>query len=203
MSAAGQDQTAEQYADQALAFIEAHLPGIDALSAMLNQRLRPSGTLYDVMDVGWRMMPGLVELFAQATGDVDQVRRVAAVTQTTFYSHPDATKDWEKIVLHEIVVKASKVLSIYAGLGVVHKLPDPDVPTAMIAADPTTVAAGEEVDLEWQTTNAITVSIEPDVGTVPADGIRPVNPSTSTTYVVTATGWLDTVTDSVHVYVNA
>lgn len=200
MSAVAQ-QSAEQYADQALAFIAKELPGIDPVSAMLNQRQRPDGTLYDVMDVGWRMTPALIDTFAVAAAGADNVRNQASVFSTIFYSHPDASKDWETIVLHEIVVKASKVLSIYAGLGVVHKLPDPNVPVASIGADPTTVAAGEEVDLTWQSSDAITVTIEPGIGSVPLSGIRSVYPEVSTTYVLTAAGWLDTVTDSVHVYV--
>lgn len=193
--------TAEEYAASALRFIETELPGIDAVSAMLNQRERADGSLYSVMDVGWRITPDLVNLFAEAAPDADNVRQHLGVTQTTFYSHPDATRDWQHFVLHEIVVKASKVLSIYAGLGVVHKLPDPNVPVAVFRGAPTSIQPGEIVTLTWQVTDAIEVTIEPGLGVVPLDGVTEVTPDVSTTYTLTATGWLDTVQTAVHVSV--
>ncbi len=86
--------TAQDAADAALAFIESEIPGIEALSVMLNQRARPDGTIYDVMDVGWRIYP---------YSDV-------------YYSHPNADKNWQNFVIGEIILKADKVLSIYQGL---------------------------------------------------------------------------------------
>lgn len=202
MASAPTDQTAEDYANSALSFIESELPGIDAMSVTLNQRTKPDGTLYDVMDVGWRMLPSLVDTFAEATPDAEAVREAIAVTTVTYYSHPDAAKDWQRIVLHEIVVKASKVLSIYAGLGVVHKLPDPNVPNAILRAAPTAIQPGEIVTLTWQTTDAIEVTIEPGLGVVPITGVTEVTPTVTTTYRLTAKGWLDTVVDTALVTVS-
>lgn len=202
MASAPPAQTAEDYADSALAFIEAELPGIDAMSVMLNQRTKPDGTLYDVMDVGWRMLPSLVDTFAEAAEDADAVRDAIAATTVTYYSHPDAAKDWQTIVLHEIVVKASKVLSIYAGLAAVHKLPDPDVPTAIFRGAPRAIQPGEIVTLTWETMNALEVTIEPGLGIVPPNGVTEVTPTVTTTYKLTAKGWTDTVVDTVLVTVS-
>ena len=80
-------------ASGASAFIDSQIPAIDVVSTMLNQRTRANGDLYDVMDIGFRIPP---------YNDV-------------FFCHPDASKNWQKIALHEITLKATKVLSIYAG----------------------------------------------------------------------------------------
>ncbi|HJR01519.1 MAG TPA: hypothetical protein VKA83_07810 [Methylomirabilota bacterium] len=87
------DQLAD-FATTALAWIESEIPGVDLVSAMLNQRTHENGDLYDVMDVGFRILPD----------------------QTVYYVHPDASKDWPSIAVGEIILKMDKVLSIYAGL---------------------------------------------------------------------------------------
>jgi hypothetical protein len=124
-------------ADDALAYIEGKLPGIDAISAMGNQRYRANGDLYDVMDIGWRMLPSLVADFAANVDGAENVASQLSVTENIYYSHPDASKNWPHIALHEIVVKANKVLSIYAGLPVVARYytdpgaPPPPLPPTM------------------------------------------------------------------------
>lgn len=80
-------------AQGAVDFIDAQIPAIDVVSVMLNQRTKDNGDLYDVFDIGFRIPPA---------NDV-------------FFCHPDANKDWQKLALHEITLKADKVLSIYAG----------------------------------------------------------------------------------------
>lgn len=104
------------YAEQGIAFIEQKIPDVDVLSVMPNQRVRPDGTDYDVLDIGWRMRPSMVSAFAADVPGAENVGSQAAPLTTTFYSHPDASKDWPHFALHEITLKASKVLSIYAGL---------------------------------------------------------------------------------------
>jgi peptidoglycan-associated lipoprotein len=61
-------------------------------------------------------------------------------------------------------------------------------PTVTLNASPTTVNAGETVTLSWSSTNATDLSIEPGVGKVAPEGRTPVQPTSSTTYVITATG---------------
>lgn len=88
--------TAEEYADSAVAFIESNIPAIDVVSTLLNQRVNPAGDLFDVMDVGFTIPP----------------------YKDVFYCHPPAAKNWKRIALHSITLKADKVLSIYAGFQV-------------------------------------------------------------------------------------
>jgi peptidoglycan-associated lipoprotein len=61
-------------------------------------------------------------------------------------------------------------------------------PTVTLNASPTTVKAGDTVTLSWSSTNATDLDIEPEVGKVAPEGHTPVQPASSTTYVITATG---------------
>jgi len=53
-------------------------------------------------------------------------------------------------------------------------------------ADITSVASGEEVNLNWDVTDADSITIEPGIGTVSQSGTYKVTPSSSTVYVLTA-----------------
>ena len=46
------------------------------------------------------------------------------------------------------------------------ELPDPFAPTATLSANPATIDAGESSTLRWATTDAVSATIEPDLGTV-------------------------------------
>jgi len=61
-------------------------------------------------------------------------------------------------------------------------------PTVTLNASPTSVKAGETVTLSWSSTNATDLDIQPEVGKVAPEGKTPVQPTSSTTYVITATG---------------
>ena len=61
-------------------------------------------------------------------------------------------------------------------------------PTVTLNASPTTVNAGETVALSWSSTDATDLDIEPEVGKVAPQGKTPVQPASSTTYVITAKG---------------
>jgi len=60
--------------------------------------------------------------------------------------------------------------------------------TATLSANPTSIERGQSSTLAWQTANATTVRIEPEIGTVAATGSRSVRPGQSTTYRLTAEG---------------
>lgn len=60
-------------------------------------------------------------------------------------------------------------------------------PTAQITATPTVVTAGDQVVLNWHTTDANAVSIE-GIGDVPTSGVKTVTPSASTSYHLVARG---------------
>jgi hypothetical protein len=61
-------------------------------------------------------------------------------------------------------------------------------PSVALSASPASVQAGQQVTLTWSSTNATSITLEPSVGPVAAQGSKTVRPSQSTTYTVTATG---------------
>ena len=68
------------------------------------------------------------------------------------------------------------------------QLAPPASPTVALSASPTSAKAGQPVTLTWSSTNATSITVEPSVGRVAAQGSTTVKPSQSTTYTVTATG---------------
>lgn len=75
-------------------------------------------------------------------------------------------------------------------------------PTAQITATPDTVSAGDQVVLNWRTTDATSVSID-GIGDVPTTGVKTVTPSESTTYHLVAKGDGGTAEASAHVTVSS
>lgn len=73
--------------------------------------------------------------------------------------------------------------------------PPTPAPTVALRAMPTVVDRGQSVALQWEASNANNVRIEPDLGTVQVQGSRLVNPSSSVTYIATATGPGGTASD--------
>jgi Big-like domain-containing protein/FG-GAP repeat protein/K319-like protein len=61
-------------------------------------------------------------------------------------------------------------------------------PSATLIAVPVTITEGESSTLTWNTTNADSVTIEPDVGSVALNGSVSVSPAVTTNYTLTATG---------------
>lgn len=70
-----------------------------------------------------------------------------------------------------------------------------------ISVDPETVLSGESATLTWSSNFADSCTIEPDIGTVDADGSLTVTPSETTTYTISATGYGITATDQVTITV--
>jgi peptidoglycan-associated lipoprotein len=66
--------------------------------------------------------------------------------------------------------------------------PPAAAPTVTLSANPSSIKAGESSTLSWTSTNATSVTIAPEVGTVTAEGNTKVSPSDSATYTITATG---------------
>src|SRR5260370_20371619 len=64
----------------------------------------------------------------------------------------------------------------------------PASPSVALSASPASAQAGQQVTLTWSSTNATSITLEPSVGPVVAQGSMTVRPSQSTTYTVTATG---------------
>jgi peptidoglycan-associated lipoprotein len=57
-----------------------------------------------------------------------------------------------------------------------------------LQASSTLIQKGESATLTWSSTNATSLNLSPEVGSVTAEGSTRVTPSDSTTYTITATG---------------
>jgi hypothetical protein len=57
-----------------------------------------------------------------------------------------------------------------------------------LSASPASAQAGQPVTLTWSSSNATSVTLQPSVGPIAAQGSATVRPSQSTTYTLTATG---------------
>lgn len=66
--------------------------------------------------------------------------------------------------------------------------PAPAQPTVTLSATQTTIKSGESTTLNWSSTNATDLDLEPGVGKVAPQGSTNVSPTQSTTYTITATG---------------
>jgi hypothetical protein len=77
------------------------------------------------------------------------------------------------------------------------------IPTVSLAAAPTTINKGQPTTLTWETANANSVRIEPDVGEITTAGSIEVKPALTTTYTLTATNGTGSATTRVTINVNA
>ncbi|PYU24297.1 MAG: peptidoglycan-associated lipoprotein Pal [Acidobacteria bacterium] len=66
--------------------------------------------------------------------------------------------------------------------------PPPAQPTVSLQASRSNISGGQSVTLRWTATNATSVRVTPEVGSVAAEGTASVTPAQSTTYTATATG---------------
>ncbi len=80
--------------------------------------------------------------------------------------------------------------------------PPAAAPTAQITATPSTISAGDQVQLTWRTSDATTVSID-GIGDVPTSGVKTVTPTASTSYHLVARGEGGSADASARVTVNA
>src|SRR6516164_10012281 len=67
-------------------------------------------------------------------------------------------------------------------------LAPPAPPSVALSASPASAQAGQSITLTWSSTNATSITLEPSVGGVAAQGSTTLKLSQSTTYTVTATG---------------
>jgi peptidoglycan-associated lipoprotein len=99
---------------------------------------------------------------------------------------------------HRFLVPAVLTLALIAVAGCKKKSPPapppPEAtapsaaqPIAQLTATPTSISAGDQVVLNWRTTDATSVSID-GIGDVPTQGVKTVTPTASTTYHLVAKG---------------
>ena len=81
--------------------------------------------------------------------------------------------------------------------------PSAPAPTASLSAASTSIEQGACTNLTWSTTNASSVTIEPGIGSVGADGSRQVCPTSTTRYTISASGAGGSRSDSATVDVAA
>lgn len=74
-------------------------------------------------------------------------------------------------------------------------------PTVSISANPGTIQIGESSVLSWNSTNADSCVIEPNIGSVGVNGMITISPAETTNYTITATGLGGTATANVTVTV--
>ena len=89
-------------------------------------------------------------------------------------------QSWSKLV----TVKVGDRLPINADL---KEIPKPAPSITAFNLSPSNILQGQTATLQWETQYATDVKIDP-IGSVPAKGSMPVNPTSSTTYTLTATG---------------
>ncbi|MFZ0213073.1 MAG: peptidoglycan-associated lipoprotein Pal [Candidatus Acidiferrales bacterium] len=81
--------------------------------------------------------------------------------------------------------------------------PAPAQPTVTLSASATAIQSGQSTTLNWTSTNATSLDLEPGVGQVAAQGSTNVSPTDTTTYTITATGPGGSATANVQVTVSA
>ncbi|MGH9406114.1 MAG: peptidoglycan-associated lipoprotein Pal [Terriglobia bacterium] len=79
--------------------------------------------------------------------------------------------------------------------------PAPAAPTVTLNAEPSTIEKGQSATLSWTSTGATKLDLEPNIGSVQAQGSTTVTPDDSTTYTMTATGPGGTQTQTARVTV--
>ncbi|MGB7171929.1 MAG: OmpA family protein, partial [Candidatus Acidiferrales bacterium] len=72
-----------------------------------------------------------------------------------------------------------------------------------LSASATAIQSGQSTTLNWTSTNATSLDLEPGVGQVAAQGSTNVSPTDTTTYTITATGPGGSATANVQVTVSA
>lgn len=80
--------------------------------------------------------------------------------------------------------------------------PPPAQPTVSLQASRSDISRGQSVNLTWSATNATSVRVTPQIGSVAAEGSTSVTPMQSTTYTATAMGPGGSATASARVTVS-
>lgn len=81
--------------------------------------------------------------------------------------------------------------------------PAPSRPTVTLQASQTFIQSGDAVTLNWSSTNATGLDLQPGIGRVAPEGSTRVSPAQSTTYTITATGPGGAADHSVRITVSA
>ncbi len=105
----------------------------------------------------------------------------------------------KKLSYNKILVLFSIVVVLVLMTGCNGTLPIVNI----FSASPSTINQGESSTLSWSVSDADTVTITPDVGTVASSGSTSVSPGVTTNYILTATNSAGSVTATVTISVSA
>ena len=123
-------------------------------------------------------------------------KELAAAYVNLDVARHEATETWE--VAQPYFVTADKSADT-----VLAKTKACQPPVVKFSADPATVAPGKCATLTWSSQNVQKAEIDQDVGAVAASGSKEVCPTTTTDYILTATGTGGTVSGTATVTVKA
>src|SRR5437016_4097385 len=117
-------------------------------------------------------------------------------------------KNWRRsvyllclIVAISLVGCKKRVAAAPSAPAPVQPAPPTPAPTITLRAAPGSIDRGQAASLQWEARNATSVSIQPELGTVQAQGGRSVRPASSVTYTAVATGPGGSASDSARVTV--
>jgi len=102
------------------------------------------------------------------------------------------------IILFVVLIISSGCIYLPASPGATGQAPV----IASFDANPDTISSGARAQLRWEVTGATSVSIDNGVGSVALKGTRPVVPSSTTNYIMTATNQYGTTNASAQVLVS-
>ena len=97
--------------------------------------------------------------------------------------------------LHITFLICLLLTGLVAGCGYLRTEEPPEIVAFII--NPAEIKAGETATLLWNVNGALTVIIDPGIGTVTVAGVKEVSPVATTTYTLTATNFVASVTESV------
>jgi peptidoglycan-associated lipoprotein len=83
----------------------------------------------------------------------------------------------------------------------VQQAPPAPAPTITLRATPNTIDRGQTTSLQWEAKNATSISIQPEVGNVQAQGSQSIHPNSSVTYTAVAMGPGGNASDSTRITV--
>lgn len=166
------------------------------------------------LDIGWFGFARSFDTFT-AEAQAEGVLKITSLTPNRpFFGYASFNHKWYAVsskrpFTKDIVLKDRNRICIIlfgrnkasAKITVFQKGGSPVLPEASLTTDPGTITEGDASTLSWQTQNADSAAIEPEIGEVSPEGSVSISPKETTIYTLTATGPGGNATDSATVSV--
>ena len=121
--------------------------------------------------------------FELATGEVQLKKETSHEITMKKPPTPPPNKKWLKIAAGAAGIAAVILVAIF-----ISQIIHPDMPVInSFEARPSAISAGEGSTLNWSVSDATSVTIDPEIGSVALTGRRQVSPTETTIYTLTAT----------------